>query len=95
MTRELRREWEVELYDGDRNDPDCPTHTETVVAWNAVEAIRKCGNRRVVKQPRALHYVTWPEQKNSGGPIHKIESTAGPTDQVIEPTIAIPEGERI
>ncbi|MCH8277961.1 MAG: hypothetical protein IIC12_03410, partial [Proteobacteria bacterium] len=45
MTRELRRMWEVDLYDGDHNDPDCPTYTETVVAFNAVAAIRKCSGR--------------------------------------------------
>lgn len=97
MTRELRRLWEVDTYDGDHNDPNCPIRTETVVAFNAVEAIRKASGRGrlVVTQPRALHFVTWPEQKNSDGPIHKIESTAGPTDEVIEPMIAIPEGEKI
>jgi hypothetical protein len=93
MTRELRRMWEVDLYDGDRNEPDCPIRTETVVAFNAVEAIRKCHGFFVVTPPRALHFVTWPELKKPGEPVRKIESTAGPTDEVVEPTIAIPSNE--
>ena len=93
MTRELRRMWEVDLYDGDHNDPDCPIHTETVVAFNAVEAIRKCSGRLVVTPPRALHFVTWPELKKPNESIRKIESTAGPTDEVVDPSIAIPSDE--
>lgn len=93
MTRELRRLWEVDLYDGDRNDPNTPIRTETVVAFNAVEAIRKLHGFFVVTPPRAKHFVTWPELKKPDGQVLKIDTTAGPTDEVVEPTIKIPSNE--
>ena len=89
MTRELRRLWEVEVYDGDSSDPHCPTKIETVIAFNAVDAIRKCGSSGVVKQPVALHYVTWPPLLKPTAPLLKITSTRGPTDEEVAPTIAV------
>ena len=58
--RELRRLWEIEIYTEDPNEnPDVPTptKTETLVAWNAVGAIRATGGR-AAKEPKPLYYVT-------------------------------------
>jgi len=81
--RELRRLWEIEVYDGDPNKKKPKTHTETVIAWNAVDAIRKCGAMKAAKQPVDLGYV----MKDKGEAILKIEDTAGPTDEEVTPTI--------
>ncbi len=86
--RELRRLWDVEVYNGDPEDPNVTTHIETVVAFNAVEANRKCGGR-VALPPTARCYVTWPVDPNTTGPIYRIDSTAGPSDELIEPTIGL------
>lgn len=83
--RELRRLWEVEIYDGNPDAKKPKNHIEKVVAWNAVDAIRRCGEMRVASQPKAVCFVTWPEAE--GSPIFKIESTAGPTDEEIKPSI--------
>ena len=84
-TRELRRLWEVEIYDGDPDKKKTKIKKETVVAWNAVDAIRACGNRKLAKEPEALCYVTWPDE--DGMPIYKIKDTSGPTKEEIKPTI--------
>lgn len=91
-TQELRRMWEVLVYDGDPDDPNVTTSVETVVAWNAVDATRRSG-KPVAAQPKALYYVTWPEYE--GGPIYRIDN---PSDGAIKaaeevPTIGDPEGE--
>ena len=79
--RELRRLWRIYVYDGDPNDPDgCSAREETVIAFNAVEANRKSGGVLAL-QPEALHYVTWDDE-----PL-RIDSTAGPTREVIQPTL--------
>lgn len=80
----MRRLYQVELYDGDPDDPDTPIITETVVAWNATDAMRRCAGRAAVKEPTALHYVTW--EDDSGG-LYRIESTAGPSDEEVAPSI--------
>jgi len=88
--RELRRMWEVELYDGDKDDPNVTTHKETVVAWNQVEAIRR-GGGNVASPPVALYYVTWPDVKD--GPIFRIDDPkVGPIVVAeIAPSVAIPD----
>lgn len=83
--RELRRVWEVEIYEGDPEDPDVTTRTDTVIAWNQVEAIRRAGGR-VVKQPVSKGFVTWPDGREKR--VFKIEDTAGPTDEEIAPSIS-------
>jgi hypothetical protein len=84
--RELMRLFKVEVYDGDPDDPKTKTLKETIVAWNAMDAIRRCGNKRLVSQPVASHHVTHP--KHEDGPIYKIDSTAGPTDETeVKPSI--------
>lgn len=87
--RELRRLWSLEIFNGDPNDPDDPdlsTRLETIVAWNAVDAIRHAGGK-LAYQPVALFYVTWPEVGKND--IYKIESTAGPTGDPINPSIGV------
>ena len=87
--RELRRLWEIEVYDGDPNEhPDIPTptHTETLVAWNAVDANRGAGGP-VAAPPKALFFVTWPPKP--GDPIYRINNTGeGPVGEPIVPSIS-------
>ena len=85
--RELRRLWEVTVYEGDPNAKKPKTRTETVIAFNAVEALRKCPGQ-AAEEPRALMFVTWPEAGNPT--IYKIEDTAGPTDEIVNPTVPEP-----
>ena len=82
FSRELRRLWGLEVYDGDPDDPDVTTHTERCIAWNAQDAIRRCG-KRVAVMPESLGFVTWDDE-----PLI-ILNTHGPTDQVAAPTIAL------
>ena len=87
--RELRRLWEVNVYVGDADDKKRKTRTETIVAFNAVEAIRFCGGR-AASEPWALHYVTWPEDKSGVAPIHRIEDSSGPMNDIpVQPSIAL------
>ena len=81
--RLLRRLWKLKIYVGDEGDPGRSIREETVIAFNAVEAIRRARGA-VAEQPEAVCYVTW-----DGEPL-RIENTGGPTDEVIEPTIATP-----
>ena len=84
--RELMRLFEVEVYDGDPDDPKTKILKESIVAWNALDAIRSCGKRRLVSQPVAMHHVTHPKEED--GPIFKIDSTAGPIDETeVKPSI--------
>lgn len=83
--RELRRLWEVEIYVGKVDAKKPKTRTERVLAWNAVDAIRRCGEAKAVAQPVSLGYVTWPDTEGSA--IYFIESTAGPTEEEVVPTI--------
>ena len=85
-TRELRRLWEVRVYEGDPDARIPKTKYTTVVAFNAVEAIRLCGGR-AASEPVALDYVTWPE--HPGDPVLRIQDTSGPTDQVVEPIVPL------
>lgn len=80
--REMRRLWEVEVFDGEPED-DTPTHFETVVAWNAVDAINRCA-AHVAKMPEEICFVTWPDDEDK---IYRIDSTAGPSTEVIEPSV--------
>lgn len=84
--RLLRRLWEVEVYDGDPDDPGVTTTVETAVAWNAVDATRMGGN--VAKPPVAICWVSWPV--NDEDPrIYKVYDTSGPTDELVTPTLGI------
>jgi len=86
-SRELMRLFELEVYDGDPDDPKTKTTKETIVAWNAMDAIRRCGARRLATQPKELHHVTHPDQE--GEPIYKIKDTGGPTEEEVKPSIDI------
>jgi hypothetical protein len=84
--RELRRLWEVEVFDGDPHDKDTAVYKTTIIAWNAVDAIRHAGSA-VAKQPIALYYVTWPDKP--GGPVYRINSTAGgPVGDPVVPSVS-------
>lgn len=80
-TQELRRLWSLTIYDGDKEDLECPLRKETVIAWNSTDAIRRCGED-VALLPTSLGFVTWDEK-----PLF-IETTKGPTDRLVEPSIA-------
>lgn len=87
-SRSLRREFAIEVYDGDwENDPNCPIVIETVVAFNAVDALRKCGGRRASRQPVALWFVTYPNDLEPKS--FRIFNTEGPTDIEVNPSIAM------
>jgi len=88
--RELRQLFEVEIYIGDKNAKVPETKIETIVAWNGVDAIRRCAGD-IVKQPRATAFVTWPVDGDTAERVYIIESTAGPTDKEVMPSIAIPK----
>lgn len=83
--RELRRLWEVKIYISKPDAKKPKTRTERVLAWNAVDAIRRCGAAKVAEQPVSLGFVTWPEKK--GDSIFLIENTKGPTDEIVEFTL--------
>ena len=83
-TRMLRRLWQVEVYDGDKDDADCPVIKETVIAWNQVDATRKSPGE-LAKLPESLGWVTWPRQGE--GHVYLIENT---TDGPIEEEEVIP-----
>jgi hypothetical protein len=90
-TRALRRLWEIEVYEGNETpDEDTPTRTETVIAWNAVDAIRRSGSRAFA-QPRSLGFVSWPVD---GDDIFIVATPKiGPIGDPVETTIATPEEE--
>lgn len=90
--RELRQLFEVEIYVGDKDAVDPETKIETIVAWNGVDAIRRCAGD-VVKQPIALAFVTWPEPGDSAEKVYIINDTSGPTDTEVTPSIALPTEE--
>lgn len=79
--RELRRVWKVKVYTGNPDVKKPKTGVETVVAWNAVDAIRRMGAKKVAEQPTSMGYITWPEKK--GDPVFFIKSTKGPTDEKV------------
>ncbi len=78
--RILRRLWKVQVFTGDPDDPGVEISEETVIAFNAVEAVRRVG-RPVALPPEPVCYVTWDD-----APL-RIENTAGPTDEVVTPSI--------
>lgn len=80
----LQRLWSLTLYTGDSDAKRPKTATETVVAWNEVDANRKCGERKLAKPPEALHYVF---QDDEDAPFRRIDSTAGPSNETVTPTI--------
>lgn len=79
--RELRRLYKCKVY---KTDKKCHTREETVIAWNAVDAIRQARGE-LAEQPEELCFVTWDD------PPLEIYSTAGPTDKVVTPDVPIPE----
>ena len=81
--QELQRFWECKLYKGDPNAKRPKTRTETVIGWNEVDVARKCGGH-LAERPKEVCFVY---QKVKGGPFFKIESTAGPSDEVMEPSV--------
>lgn len=80
VTRALRRLFVVKCYDGDPEKKKPKIKEEKVIAWNACDAIRRV-NRPVAEQPEPECYVTWDDQ-----PL-KIFETAGPTEEVADPTV--------
>lgn len=88
-TRILRRLWEVELFDGDPEDPLCDTKIETVVAFNHVDALRQAGGH-AVEQPKFISYVTWPRIDEAEKLIYRIDNTTdGPYGDPVECTVEI------
>jgi hypothetical protein len=59
-SRELRRLWEVKVYEGDPDAKNPKIHRGTVIAFNSVEALRLCGGK-AAEPPREVCFVTWPE----------------------------------
>jgi hypothetical protein len=70
----------VKVFDGDKEDPDCPVREEKIIAWNQVDAIRRVPGD-IVEQPEAINFVTWDD------PPLMIKTTAGPERDVADPTI--------
>lgn len=90
--RELRQLFEMEVYEDveKKNDENPVTYTETVVAWNAVDAIRRSGGKAAT-YPEHKGFVTWPE---ADGKVYIINSPLeGPSGDPINPTIPIPTEE--
>lgn len=88
--RECQRLYECEVYTGDPDAKRPKVKVESVVAWNAVDANRKLGDRRLAKEPEPICFV-WPKDtKDPASPLLRIESTSGPTDEVVTPTVAPP-----
>jgi len=86
VTRALRRLWEIEVYDGDPDDPKTKTVKHTVIAWNAVDANRRAGAMNLVKPAKALSYVTWDDEP------FEIESPKkGPSKKKVKPSIETTE----
>lgn len=84
-SRSLRRLFEVSVYrpaKGRKPGPRTKTSTETVIAWNAVDAIRRVAPLEAAEQPRALVFVTWDEP-----PRVILNPVDGPTDEVVTPTM--------
>jgi hypothetical protein len=81
-SRQLRRMWELSIYDGDPDDPEVGIVKETVIAWNAVDAGRRAVGKRLALPPKFLHYVSWDE------PPQKIFDSSGPTGEEAVPSIA-------
>lgn len=82
--RSLRRLWQIKRFiprqDGMPHDQDSQITTETLIAWNRVDAIRRAQGE-VSEPPKPLCFVTWDD------PPREIYDTSGPTDKVVEPTI--------
>lgn len=89
--RELRRLWEVDVYEGDPDDEDVALRTETLIAFNQVEAVRRAGGP-VASLPRQICFVSWGEKE--GDPIYRVDSPKeGPAGDPIEPSISRVEEE--
>lgn len=79
---ELRRLFSVKIYEGDPDKKKTKTRTETVIAFNATEAIQKASALGPVAEvPEAIDWITWDD------PPLIIRDTAGPTDEVAKPTL--------
>jgi len=78
-TRMLRRIWRCEVYKGNPDAKKPKTRTETVIAWNSVDAIRKIGGQ-LAKEPESLGWVTWP--RGDEDYVHFIsDSAVGPDEK--------------
>jgi len=89
-SRSLRRLFEVKVYrpaKGKEPGPRTKTTKETVIAWNAVDAIRQVAPLAVAEQPRPLVFVTWDEPPRV---IHN--PTEGPMDEIVRPTMGAEAG---
>lgn len=80
-TRALRRLFVVKCYDGDPDAKKPKIIEEKVIAWNACDAIRRCG-RRVVEQPVAECWVTWDDK-----PLKIVDPKKGPLEEEAIPTV--------
>jgi hypothetical protein len=89
-SRHLRRLWEVEVYKGDPDDPKTKTKTETLVAWNHVDAIRRAPGA-VATRPVEIGFVTWPDGKGDSYII--VSPKEGPTNKKVKPSIETPDEE--
>ena len=87
-SRELRRLWDMRVYDGDPDDPKTKTKKETVVAMNEVDANRRTPGS-IAEPPVELTFVTWPEPGEDDTEIFEIHDTSGPTNKKVKPTIPI------
>lgn len=82
--RELRRLWKVVIFN---EDPDTTpldeltTREEKVIAWNAVDAIRR-SKHGVAERPEAECFVTWDDP-----PLKIFSVKTGPQGLVADPTI--------
>ena len=79
-SRELRRMYEIEVYDGDPDHKKTKTGKHTAIAWNEVGAVRACGNKKVAKPPEFLYFVSWDD------PPRRIDDTSGPK-KAVKPSI--------
>jgi hypothetical protein len=83
--RELRRLWKVVLYNEDpdtiENLDDLTTREEKVIAWNAVDAIRRSKDA-VAERPEPECFVTWDDP-----PLKIFSVKTGPQGLVADPTI--------
>lgn len=81
----LRQMFEIEVFkSAEERDAKKPkTKTETVLAWNAVDAIRRSGDL-AASEPKSLGYVT-----PGDDPYFIEDPQKGPTKKKANPTIKV------
>ena len=85
--RSLRRLWRVMVFHpakGKSITDRTPRRAETLVAWNAVDAIRQAPGQ-LAREPEPVCWVTWDD------PPRRIENTQDGPLEVVEPSIALRE----